>query len=150
MSLIRIATFSCLSLTLFVGCANDANHEPGPGTPPPAATNPTPGPKPTYTGPKVAAAWKGSELAVDCTVPTGGFQLKLIETKRDAQHTVVQLCLTAPREGAVVTQAIETKSVRVALPEEAGAVHVCVQRITDGAHYMVAPPFELACVVAHK
>ena len=85
-----------------------------------------------------------SELRVSVQVKSGGYELDLRETGRSGDHTFVKIRLTAPGAGELVTEALETKALRVPLPKEAGPVHVQLQRLQRGAHYLTTPEFELA------
>ncbi len=89
----------------------------------------------------------GTELHVSVQVNTGGYQLELRETGRGSDHTFVKICLTAPGGDEVVTQALEVKFLRIPLKKETGPVHVHLQQVQRGAHYITPPEFELAKVL---
>jgi hypothetical protein len=122
----------------------DAEPSPKPGEAPPTVQQP----ELDYRGPRVVAALVGGALDVAIHVNTGGHALAAKATRREDGHTVVELGLTAPGDGEVVTQALEVVRVQVALPAQSGPIHVRVQQVQRGVHYLVEPGFQLAAVVA--
>lgn len=117
-----------------------------------AVADPKPQPGAAYTpadykGPELAAKCDGAELQVSVKVQTGGYGFELRETGRAADHTFVKITLIAPGEGEVVTQALETKVLRVQMKKETGPVQVLLQQIQRGANYIVDPEFVLAKIV---
>ena len=100
-----------------------------------------------YQGPRLQASIDGSQLAVDIQVHSGGFGLALLRTLAGDGHVRVELELTSPAEGEIVTTAEQTKKLRVALPGATDPVWVHVRQVQRGAHYLVAPVLDLAVVV---
>ncbi|MBI5853386.1 MAG: hypothetical protein HZB39_20440 [Planctomycetes bacterium] len=107
-----------------------------------------------YEGPPIEAAITmdgGSRvLKVDVTVPSGGWEFALdgVEPIKGATGAcVVKLTLTQPGADDIVTQALETHTQRVAMPEGARSCKVTVSRVQRGVHYLVAPEHKLARIV---
>lgn len=100
-----------------------------------------------YQGPRLQASIDESQLAVDIQVHSGGFGLALLRTLAGDGHVRVELELTSPAEGEIVTTAEQTRKLRAALPEGADPVWVHVRQVQRGAHYLVAPALDLAAVV---
>ena len=99
-----------------------------------------------YAGPPVHAVREGDRMQVAVRVPTAGYRFVLASSRNAQGVGVYRFRLTAPPEGAVVAQVVETKSLEVALVD-AGTAHVEIQQVQEGAHYLVEPEFVLAAVL---
>ena len=100
-----------------------------------------------YKGPELSAKLVGSELHVSVQVNTGGYRLELRETGRGSDHTFVKVCLTAPGDGEFTSQAFEVELLRIPLIRETGPVHVHLQQVQRGVHYITEPEFVLAKIL---
>jgi hypothetical protein len=129
-----------LLIVFFTGCAGSAPAENDPGQASPRTPE-------GYKGAAMTAKIGSGQLSVSIEVPTGGYRLELVETARESSHTDVKLRLTAPGVKEAVTQALETKVVKVALQSESGPIHVHLQERQRGAEYFVEPEFQLGKIV---
>lgn len=103
-------------------------------------------PKLDYEGPKVSAKIQKALVSVGIHVPSGGYDLKLLSTSRKADHIRVEVLLTSPGEGEIVTQAEVDKTTEAKL-DGTGPVWIYVRQVQRGAHYLVTPTLALAAVV---
>ena len=105
----------------------------------------------------VVAAWSEDPtnpgLVLSATAPTGGFELTVEEVVADAEAPgTCEVRCTVTRPGADRSVTTALVSLRVAVPEvqlqgedgkPAATVRIAVRRIERGAHYFVAPPYEV-------
>ncbi len=108
----------------------------------------------TYRGPDVQAALQERphlhQLLVKVQVPSGGYQLRLEETRRTGAVTAVYLTLERPGPEEAVTMALEEKQADVPLQPAESAVHVYVRQVQRNVEYVQQPPAELAQVLTRK
>ncbi|MHC4514330.1 MAG: protease complex subunit PrcB family protein [Planctomycetota bacterium] len=105
----------------------------------------------TYAGPEVQAVLQQRpnlhQLSVRVQVPSGGYELRLDETRRTGAVTAIYLTLEAPGPEEDVTGAEEEKHARVSLQPEESAVHVYIRQVQRNVEYVQEPPAELAQVL---
>ncbi len=130
-----------LAAVFLSGCAGSAPA--GGGSAKPEVRTP-----PGYKGPAMDVSLDGRELSVSIGVPTGGFRLELRGTARGDAHTDVKLRLLSPAADEGVTQALETKTVKVLLGAESGPIHVHLQQKQKGAEYLVEPEFQFGKIIS--
>jgi hypothetical protein len=108
----------------------------------------------TYQGPGVAAELQQRpnlhQLSVRVQVPSGGYELRLDETRHTGAVTVVYLTLEGPGPDENVTGAEEEKHARVSLQPEESAVHVYIRQVQRNVEYVQEPPAELAQVLTRS
>lgn len=108
----------------------------------------------TYQGPEVQAELHKRpglhQLLVKVQVPSGGYGLRLEESKHVDRATAVYLTLEAPGPDEAVTMALEEKRADVSLQPEASDVWVYVRQVQRNVQYVQQPPAELAVVLARK
>ena len=108
----------------------------------------------TYRGPDVQATLQERphlhQLLVKVQVPSGGYRLRLEETRRTGAVTAVYLTLESPGPEEAVTMALEEKQADVPLQPEASAVYVYVRQVQRDVEYVQQPPAELAQVLTRK
>jgi hypothetical protein len=106
----------------------------------------------TYQGPKVEAVLRQDahlhQVSVRVQVPTGGYELRLDETRSTGQVTAVYLTLVGPGPDEAVTMALEEPRANVSLPPGQSAVYVYVKQVQRDVEYGHEPPAELAQVLA--
>ena len=105
----------------------------------------------TYQGPKVDAVLQQDahlhRVSVKVQVPTGGYELRLDETRSTGEVTGVYLTLVGPGPDEVVTMALEEPQANVSLQPAPGAVYVYVKQVQRDVQYGTEPAAELAQVL---
>lgn len=140
------ATLVLILLPWFAGCRSDRS-EPGEVAPPPPLDIMQEHEVPEAlqalaARSRLAVAEGASEVVLELDVPTGGHEFRVADggsvLGEDGVLTV--LCdLTGPGNHEIVTQAVETLSVSIPVPDAAQRCVVRVRRWVRGWSYIVAP-----------
>ena len=137
----RVLPLLVALLSLLCACATGDVR---PSTPPSS----TEAVKLTYRGPSVEAALQQEAtlhvVLVTVQAPTGGYSLRLDETRRTSKGTEIYLTLESPGPDEMATMALEEHREKVVLKPEQGAVHVYVKQVQRNITYVQTPPYELA------
>lgn len=144
-----------LALFVFVsGSCSTGGHDQEPGRQQHPPDGDTVQPQPTYKGPDVQASFEERgglhRVLVKVLAPSGGYKLRLEETRRVGAATAAYLTLEAPGPEEAATMALEEQQADVSLKPEAGAVHVYVRQVQRNVEYVQQPPAELAVVLLRK
>ena len=108
----------------------------------------------TYQGPTVEAMLRQDaqlhQVSVKVQVASGGFELRLDETRRSGQVTAVYLTLVGPGPDEAVTMAFEELQANVSLQPGQDPVYVYVKQVRRGVTQEPEPAAELAQVLGRR
>ena len=137
-----------LPLVALLGCSGPKADSPKPSTETTTMPRPAPLPPPAYQGPACSAAFGNDAISVTVNAPSGGYALKLDRIAHEGPLARVELTLTSPGEGELVTMAFESKLAIATLEKPCTKALVLISQERRGVQYFKKPDHELAATLS--